>query len=162
MDYVEVEIVGWHKYNNRRDIQSAKWFKLSNVWLEDSDFYGFTFPQKIAWIYILSQSSKRYSRFCRIHFDHAYRSCQLRRDVMEATLRKLNSLGIVKINEQNQYEIEKTVTDTLPRQEENRLDKNRIEKKNGIEDKASLSFETQNNAKAIKEMLEHSCKEIPR
>ena len=50
-DLIDVTINGYDKFKGRKDVGSPTWFKLSNDFLSDPEFYSFTFSEKCAWIW---------------------------------------------------------------------------------------------------------------
>jgi len=54
-----VKIKNWDKFNPRKDVKSASWFRMENDFLTDPDIYGQSMPVKLVWIHILSQASKK-------------------------------------------------------------------------------------------------------
>lgn len=90
MSFTEVRIVGWEKYNVRKDIKNPWWFKLSNSILEDADIYDLNGEELKAWIYILSQASKQQSATARITFSHATRVCGVNLKSLKSCITKLS------------------------------------------------------------------------
>lgn len=89
MDFIEIKIRNWEKYNKRKDYKRPWWFALSNSLLEDPDFYSFTDGEIKAWIYILSQASKQCSPSVKINTVHSNRVCNIKESTMISCIKKL-------------------------------------------------------------------------
>ncbi len=94
MDFIEVTINNWEKYNKRKDYKRPYWFALSNRLIEDADFISFSGDEFKAWIYVLSQASQRCCGTVKIHFEHAGRVCGISKKTLINTATKLISLEI--------------------------------------------------------------------
>ncbi len=105
MDFIEVTINNWEKYNKRKDIKKPWWFALSNTLIADPDFVTFTAEEFRAWIYILSQASlhgsptvplqfPHSSLIVRLMYKHASSVCRIKKVSLERCLNKLFLLKI--------------------------------------------------------------------
>jgi hypothetical protein len=56
---IEVEVCNWAKFNPRADVKSCSWFRMSNDFFSDPDFYDCTIDVRIVWIFILSIASRK-------------------------------------------------------------------------------------------------------
>ncbi len=126
-----VVIKNYEKFINiRGDIKKPWWFKFSNSFLEDPDFYQFTSDEIIAWVYILCQSSKRQCKKFDIDYDHATRSSNVKKEALNSCIAKLSKKGIILKSVRDPYAIrEESVRDPgeIRATEENRIEKNRKE-----------------------------------
>lgn len=61
MRIVELEIKNWEKHNPRSDIKTARWFKMSNEFFNDPEFYGITLEARVVWMFLLCTASKQMS-----------------------------------------------------------------------------------------------------
>ncbi|MES2355590.1 MAG: hypothetical protein V4568_14570 [Pseudomonadota bacterium] len=68
-----VTVTNWERFTTRKDIKASSWFRLSNTFLEDPDFYGFTDGELLTVIYMFSQCSKRMVDNFRLVYAHAKR-----------------------------------------------------------------------------------------
>lgn len=59
MRIVELEIKNWEKHNPRTDVKTAKWFKMSNEFFNDPEFYGMSLEGRTVWIFLLCTASKK-------------------------------------------------------------------------------------------------------
>lgn len=58
---MEIIIRNWEKYNPRRDVKSASWFRFDNNFWVDQDFFELDCEDKMVFISILCVASKKYS-----------------------------------------------------------------------------------------------------
>lgn len=89
MDFIEIEIINWSKYNRRGEIKTPRWFALNNRILEDPLFAEFTHEEIVAWIYILCQASQKNSSRISLFFKHANRVCSISKTVLLSTIDKM-------------------------------------------------------------------------
>lgn len=59
MALINIEIKSWADYQGRKDVKNPSWFKLSHFFLEHPKIADLSSEEKIAWIYILCERSKR-------------------------------------------------------------------------------------------------------
>jgi hypothetical protein len=55
----ELEIAGWKKYHPRNDVKSCTWYRQSNDFFSDPEFYGCDSNLRVIWIFILCIRSKK-------------------------------------------------------------------------------------------------------
>jgi hypothetical protein len=127
---ITVEILNWAKYNPRKDVTRPSWLRLENGLLESPEFTDFTHEELIAWIYILSQSSKKYSPRVTIFFEHAHRVRKISPKALRSAISKLVKLATVRVIPADQLEapdtpLERHAYDThLPATERNETERN--------------------------------------
>jgi hypothetical protein len=93
---MEIEIVGWDNYNPRKNYKSTSWLRLSNTLLEDPDFYSFNNGEMLAWIYLLSIASKKYSGTIQVNYEHAERVSRIKERDLKNAIKKLEELQLVR------------------------------------------------------------------
>ena len=49
----------WAKYNPRSDVKSCSWFRMSNDFFSDAEFYKATPCMRLVWIFIMCAASKK-------------------------------------------------------------------------------------------------------
>lgn len=103
MNTLTLTINKWDTYNPRNDIKQPSWFRMSNSFFEDPDFYDFTIPEMMAWIYLMAQASKKSSGMINVNFAHAQRVGRLTKRDLDSAIEKLQALSIITVH----------VTDTL-------------------------------------------------
>lgn len=67
MRIIVIEIKNWDKYNPRSDAKSTSWFRMSNDFFNDPDFYGQPLVVRLTWIYILCVASKKMSGVVKVN-----------------------------------------------------------------------------------------------
>jgi hypothetical protein len=55
----ELEITSWKKYHPRSDVKSCTWYRQSNDFFSDPEFYGCDAALRVMWIFILCIRSKK-------------------------------------------------------------------------------------------------------
>jgi hypothetical protein len=55
----ELEITSWKKYHPRSDVKSCTWYRQSNDFFSDPEFYGCDASLRVIWIFILCIRSKK-------------------------------------------------------------------------------------------------------
>lgn len=129
MDFIEIKINGWEKYNARRDVKKNWWFKLSNGVFDDPDMRGLSNAGFRAWVYCLSLASKRGSSNVRVYFAELSKTCHLSRKNSLSLFERLEILKIISVT--NAYRTrDELVLNPVPRGEERRGEKRREEKTN--------------------------------
>lgn len=56
---IELEIKNWEKHNPRTDVKTTKWFKMSNEFFNDPEFYGMSLEGRAVWLFLLCTASKK-------------------------------------------------------------------------------------------------------
>ena len=93
---VQVTVLNWDKYNRRsKDINRPFWFSMSNSMVEDPEFYDFSGDEFKAWIYVLSQASKKGQTEFWICSQHAEGASRIPPEAFASSLEKLQKLGHV-------------------------------------------------------------------
>lgn len=84
-DWVEIEIVNWEKYNPKRDQKTYTWLRLDNGIITDPELFGLSAEQKLLWIALLCEASKKNSGTIRVHLGWLEQNLGLKQaKVMEA------------------------------------------------------------------------------
>ncbi len=92
---VQIEILNWDKYNPRKDIKSTSWLRLENNFCMSPDLFDLTNDQKMIWIFVLCEASKRQQGV--IAFNAGLAAAVLRMPVEDAvsTIDVLETKGLV-------------------------------------------------------------------
>jgi hypothetical protein len=91
-----IKINGWDKYQQRTSgYKRPWWFSFSNTFLEDDDIWHLSDSEKIAFIYLLCQASKKQKDQFSINFQHASRSANVEESTLKAAIKKLEQLQVV-------------------------------------------------------------------
>lgn len=67
MKVLIVEVVNWEKFNPRSDVKSASWFRMSNNFFGDPDFYGQPLVVRLTWLFILCTASEKLSSTVKVN-----------------------------------------------------------------------------------------------
>lgn len=94
-----ITIVNYDKYKGRKDVENNSWFRLSNRFLEDSDFFDFSSEEKLVWIYLLSVASQKNTAKLVVNHRHAHHVCGLSLPSINSAVKKLSKIGILKIDQ---------------------------------------------------------------
>lgn len=97
-DFIELTIVGWEKFNGRKDVAHPTWFRVQYRLLEDPDFYHFTHEEMLVWFYIMAQACRKASATVRVYFLHAHATRKISRRGILSAIKKLQELKLVTID----------------------------------------------------------------
>lgn len=97
MDFIEVEVLSWEKYNPRKDYKKPWWFALSNGITTDQIFSEFSDAEFKAWIHILCTASVQNKPRAQVFFKHAERACGIKRRNLMSAISKLEKLQVIRI-----------------------------------------------------------------
>jgi hypothetical protein len=89
MDTIDIKILGWEKFNPRKDFKAPRWFALSNRILEDASLFDLTAEEFKVWIYVLCQASQKNSGDINLNTSHASKISNLNKRVLVTALNKL-------------------------------------------------------------------------
>lgn len=111
-----IEILNWEKYNPRKDVKEPSWFRMNHGFFDNHEFFEFTAEEKLVWIYLLCQASKKNQATVHLveshavhsiwppHHDvdqnvdqNAYHVRVIRQKTVVQAVEKLQKFGIVKI-----------------------------------------------------------------
>jgi hypothetical protein len=67
MKVLVLEVKNWDKFNPRSDVKSTSWFRMSNSFFSDPDFYGQPVSVRLTWISILCEASKKMCSIVKIN-----------------------------------------------------------------------------------------------
>ena len=101
-----MEIAGWADFNPRKNSKKPSWFRLDHDMLESPEFSDFSHGELVAWIYILSQASKKSNGQVVVFLDHAHRVRGLCDDDFLDAIEKLEELGHLKVSKRNFEKLE--------------------------------------------------------
>lgn len=97
MDFIEIEILNWEKFNPRKDYKKPWWFALSNTITSDDEFSEFSDAEFRAWIHILCTASVQNTCRPRLFFKAAERASGIKRKSFMSAIGKLEILQIIRI-----------------------------------------------------------------
>lgn len=125
---MQITILGWDKVNARRDVENPSWFKFKHKFFEDTEFYEFSDAEKLCWLYMLCEASKKNNggKFT-LCAAHAHNVARILPSVVQSAIKKLKQLQIIEFSASRRRHV--GVTSTGVRQEEKREEEIREEKR---------------------------------
>lgn len=97
MDFIEIEILNWEKYNPRKDYTKPWWFALSNTITSDDEFCEFSDAEFRAWIHILCTASVQKSNRPRLFFKAVKRATGIEKKALLGAVDKLKILKTIQV-----------------------------------------------------------------
>lgn len=89
----EVEIKNWEKFNARSDVKACTWFRMSNDFFADADFYGVSPITRMVWVYFLCASSKKGKSRVRINSQMVLDSMKISEEDLSFSVNELVDIG---------------------------------------------------------------------
>ncbi len=99
MDFIEIEIINWSKFNPRSTIVTPRWFAMTNRLFEDTKMHDFSHGEIVCWIYILSYASQANSSVVSLSFSHAAKFGSIKRQLLVDTINKLEKLQCIQLRD---------------------------------------------------------------
>lgn len=96
-DDLRVTVINWEKFNFRKDIKAASWFRLAHDLFEDPDLFELSHTELLFWIYILCQASKKSSGEVLLNLAHAERIGRFKKTDIETSLKKLELVQCIHV-----------------------------------------------------------------
>lgn len=93
----EVEITNWEKHNARSDVKSCTWFRMSNDFFADHDFYGTSSDVRMVWVYFLCAASKKGKTVIRVNSQMILDSMRMSENDLQKSIETLENIGCLKI-----------------------------------------------------------------
>jgi hypothetical protein len=90
-----IRISNWTLYNPRTDVKKPSWFRLEHDWLTDHEFFDLTSDQKLVWIAILSEASRKQSSVVKISQTMISAIVRTTPDVVDQTVTYLADKNII-------------------------------------------------------------------
>lgn len=97
-DIIRLKIIGWEKYNARKDVKVPSWFRFAHGLFGDSQFYHFTHEELCFWIYLLCEASKKSSEEVVVNLLHAEKIGRISKSAVKTAISKLEELEIVQVH----------------------------------------------------------------
>lgn len=96
-DIIEVEVLGWEKYQHHNGDKTYHWFKLYNSIIDDPKIVSLTARQLKLWIYLLCMASKQRSSVCTLSTRHVHMWCNTRTHVVHKLIFSLEQFQLVRV-----------------------------------------------------------------
>lgn len=100
---MQVEIVNWEKFNPRKDLKSSSWFRLENNFCTHPDFFDLTNDQKMVWIYLLCEASRKQSNVVTCNAALVAAMLKIPHEVVTDTLQLFEKKEIVTLRTRNAH-----------------------------------------------------------
>lgn len=97
VEFIEIEIRNWEKYNPRRDYKRPWWFALSNTITTDDIFSEFSDAEFRAWVHILCTASVQNTYRPKLFFKACETKAGIKRRTLIETIEKLRILQVIQI-----------------------------------------------------------------
>lgn len=94
---LEIEIRNWAKYNPRSDVKSCSWFRMSNDFFSDPDFYGCSVTARVSWLFILSMASKKMASTIRVNTAMMIDSLKVTEETLANALHELEMTNAITV-----------------------------------------------------------------
>lgn len=95
---MRLKILNWEKINARKDVSNPSWFKFKHKFFDDPDFYSFTPEERLIWVYLLCETSKKNENgIITVNSEHCHRSTGVSFTVLNSAIKKLKQLQIVEV-----------------------------------------------------------------
>jgi hypothetical protein len=94
-----VEILGWEKFNPRKDVKAPSWFRLSHSLFEDPDFYDMSHSEILVWIYLLCLASKKNRSVIEVNSTHRERVGRIKSKDFNSAISKLKQKNCIRIHD---------------------------------------------------------------
>lgn len=98
MRIVELEIKNWEKHNPRTDVKTARWFKMSNEFFSDPEFYGVSLEARAVWMFFLCTASKKSSGNIKVNTQMIADLLRIRVESVDYAVQELERCGSILTN----------------------------------------------------------------
>lgn len=95
MDFIEITVLNWEKYNPRKDVQHSSWLRFQHDLFDNHEFYDFSHAELCFWIYVLCLSSKKNSCVVALNLNHAKTIGRFTKSVIESAIQKLEVISAI-------------------------------------------------------------------
>jgi hypothetical protein len=92
---LNIRIINFEAYKGRSDVKHNSWLRLSNRFLEDYEFFDFSFGEKIVWIYLLSIASQKNTSEIVLSYQHAHQVCNIDEKLLTSAIEKLTKIKCI-------------------------------------------------------------------
>lgn len=88
-----LKIVNWDAYNLRTNVKTSSWLRFQHDFFENPNFYSLTTEEKLVWVYLLCERSKRArpeaGDFFTVNTQHFHRVTGLNTTALQSCILKL-------------------------------------------------------------------------
>ena len=132
MRILEIRVKNWAKHNPATRAKTHAWFKMSNDFFTDPDFYRASLESRMIWIFIMCAASKKTSDTIRLNTQMASDSLNVRIETVDYAIEELASIGCITLCESNDIHLRALQSKdgcTEKRREEKRREEKKREEK---------------------------------
>lgn len=137
MRLIEIKIKNWAKHNPATRAKTHAWFKMSNDFFNDPDFYRASLEARMIWLFIMCSASRKTSDTIKLNTQMAADSLNVRIETVEFAIEELSHIGCLEIKEPSNIHLRalqsKDGCTEERREEEIRREEKREEKITAIE-----------------------------
>lgn len=97
MEFIEVKVVGWDKYNPRKDRKNHTWFKFSNDFFNSQSMFSCTVSEQVLFISVLCMCSKKCSDTVSLNMEWCSKVCSDTVYNTHQIFKKLEQLKVIEL-----------------------------------------------------------------
>lgn len=97
MNFIEIQINNWEKYNPRTDRKGHTWFRLENTFSSDPKLHGLQPVEKLLWVCILAEVSKNKGEPTKIYLPWACDLTQASEPAIISAIKYLDKVGALTV-----------------------------------------------------------------
>lgn len=106
MRLLDITIKNWAKHNPGGRATKHYYFKMSNDFFSDPDFYRASLEARMLWIFILCAASKKMSGEIKLNTQQAADSLNVRLEVIDYALNELNTISCLTVHQLNEIHLQ--------------------------------------------------------
>jgi len=93
---VEIEILKWDTYQPRKDRLNYSWFRFENKFFESADIYDLTLRQKLVYVFLLCEASKKGGKTFRTTPNYVGAMLKIKQNELVNDLKALSGVGVIR------------------------------------------------------------------
>lgn len=97
MELLNIEIVNWSAFNNRKDVKHSSWFRLEHTIAFDPEWDHFSAHEKWIWVWILSLASFKNRGVVQVSSESIAAGCKVSVDEVLSSIQKLAEKDCVRL-----------------------------------------------------------------
>ncbi len=95
---LKIRFTNWDKYNPRKDVKCHSWFRFEHGFFENPNFYDLNPEEKLTFVYILCERSKRENdEFFTVNSLKYHRCTGINTTVLNSTIKKLSKEQVLEM-----------------------------------------------------------------
>lgn len=124
MDYYEIEIPNWDKYQVRKDLKSMNFIRIQSHIFSDQKFMQLSSSAMLVWFYLLTECGRRMTGQLQVFNKQVTTFCKLRTSKVQSSVSELEQLQMVRVVSRHE---------SVPRVEKSIVKKSIVEESRAIE-----------------------------